>query len=1037
MQDPKEPIWNLSIEDLFVTPHEQAAPARAVPVVINLRSSGAPVRLPHLPGFEKLLVYRIEDVEHGRPRFRVRLGFFDSRADAEAALVRLREEYSTAFIASVEDADLPHASEEIAARVRAARAAAPQRRKDDAAAVSGTPELDAALRRHENLKRRAGDNVPPKPKDVFELFPDDHPAVGPARPLVSPTPVQTAAPRPQPAAKQDPAKKPRKPAILSRPAANAPVPAGGADAPVKHSSPARKQPAGKDASFLATGKFRAHGGAKANKEAPREKACETLSAVAFDILNDFDRRRLDGTGGTPDHGSKKAARTSHAAAHSTGKHKAPVKSHAPKKPPKAEKTVPAPAAAAAAAPAAPDVEPAVTPAVKPHAPPVAAAAPPPVALTPESVLDALQTAPRLPVLKAPAEEPVPEVAVDDVTSFVPAIAAPTSAASPANVESPAKTDEHTIADDEPTIEVLAISEESVGAAGATSADAQAKSAAAAPEHVAETGPAAVEFEAGALDLAAPAVEFEAAALELAPATVEFEANALDLAVAREAAATAATEHAAELEATTDDVPVAQAIPEQPVVPATTAAPPAWSMSTAMFSASLDDALRPGTANTSVDAEAGAATAPLGNDDTAFDLEVLALELDSAAGIMVAATDDPLNAPQRESTDNEARASQVVAEQRLAAEELAEAARLEAERKAEAERAAAAAAREEAERFAEEAKRAEAARVAAEQAAEAARLEAERIAEEKRLAEEQRIAAEKAAAEEKRIAAEKAAAEAKRIAAEKVAAEKAAAEKAAADAKRAAEEKLAAEKARLEAERSAREKAAAGKVVPIAPRAAAQKAPAPATATAATAAAPAAAQASTGVNGKTLNDEEAVVLITQAEESLSKWYAVQLSASDEKPNIEQLPQLEIFAEYQLYTAARAVDGRVQHVVRLGFFSNESGALAVAAYMKAFFDNPTTTRVSVAEHDRFSRRKAAPEPEPAAETRANRTHITYADAASARAEARRGDGAQADGTAREGNGEPRRRWTDGAQAATATREPAADKTSTSSIWKRLFR
>jgi hypothetical protein len=1299
MQDPKEPIWNLSIEDLFVAPHEQAPVASAVPVVINLRSSGAPIRVPHLPDFEHLRVYRIEDQEHGRPRFRMRLGFFETRAAAEAALGKLRDEFTTAFIASVEEADLPHASEEVAARVRAARDSIPKRRKEDAKAASGTPDLDAAISRHENLKRRASDNPPPQPKDVFELFPDDHPAVTPSRPLVSPTPVQaTPAAKPHEAARHD-ARKARKPPHVAKPALKSTAPAIGGQAaptkpapavhgqaaPAKHAPQAKKPHVTKQPSFTATGKFKAHGGAK-SKEPPREKACDTLSEVAFDILNDFDKRRLDQESGAPAqkvaraaptagkpatspaakspapvqkpanpiaatpasppapaHGHAKPAKSSHTAKHATGKHKVPVKpQHAPKKPYKAEK--PAPAAGSAGPSEAVATAPAFAPPVavsSPAAPSISSAArkpePAPAHLTAESVFDALATAPRLLAFRnTPVAEPVPEVAVDDVASLVPT-STPVSAAAPA----PATGHDGPIADDEPTIEVLAISEESVTAAlhpanEPAVATKQATGEAAAEAKIADAGPAAVEFEASAVELAPPAVEFEAAAVELAPATVEFEATALELPAATQPVPPAATvECVAEIEASADDVPLAldqaathapadvvpsnavaevevsvEDIPtlEQAVAPASnqsTAAPPGWSMSTAMFSASLDQALQSGTAETSDATESAQAPPSLDNDGTAFNLEVLALELDSAAELMVAATDDRQNAEEREAAEKELEARLLAEEERLLAEQAAEAtkqeaqraaeaarveaeqaaeaakreaeriaeseraaaaaaraeaeriaeearraeaarleaervaeaeraaaaaaraeaeriletarqaeaARLEAERVAEAERAAAAAAREQAERFAEEARRAEAARLAAEQAAEAARLEAERIAEaarleaeriaevarleaeraaeaarleaeriaeeqrlaeaarleaarieeekriagEKRLAEE-RAAEEKAAAEAKRVAEEKAAeakriaeekaaeakriAEAKRVAGEKAAAEakRVAEEKAAAEANRVAAEKRAAEAARLEAERIAKEKAAAEKVVPITAKSGVQKASPGAPASPA---APAAARAaaSAAVNGKTLNNKEAAGLITQTElteESLSKWYVVQLSVSDEQPNTEQLPQHEIFAEYQLYTVACAVDGRLQHVVRLGFFGNEGGALAVAAYMKAFFENPTTTRVSVAEHDRFSRRKVKPPPEPLEVEKSDRTRVSYADAASARAAARKTDAAAQNGAAPSGaeaDG-PRRRWTDGARPANPPPEPAVDKTSTSSIWKRLF-
>lgn len=92
MQDPNEPIWNFSIEDLLVVPPEQAALDVKGPFIINLRTAAAPIGMSVIAGFEHLRTYRLSDMEHGRPRFRARLGFFDTRAEADAALAKLRRE---------------------------------------------------------------------------------------------------------------------------------------------------------------------------------------------------------------------------------------------------------------------------------------------------------------------------------------------------------------------------------------------------------------------------------------------------------------------------------------------------------------------------------------------------------------------------------------------------------------------------------------------------------------------------------------------------------------------------------------------------------------------------------------------------------------------------------------------------------------------------------------------------------------------------------------------------------------------------------
>ncbi|HVF15750.1 MAG TPA: SPOR domain-containing protein [Steroidobacteraceae bacterium] len=75
--------------------------------VINLCASMAPVTnvAKTLPGFETLRLYQVARREDGRTRYRLRLGFFTSEADAEAALNSVRSEYPTAFTACLCDED--------------------------------------------------------------------------------------------------------------------------------------------------------------------------------------------------------------------------------------------------------------------------------------------------------------------------------------------------------------------------------------------------------------------------------------------------------------------------------------------------------------------------------------------------------------------------------------------------------------------------------------------------------------------------------------------------------------------------------------------------------------------------------------------------------------------------------------------------------------------------------------------------------------------------------------------------------------------
>src|SRR5690606_19637154 len=61
--------------------------------VINLCTSMAPIPVPGktLPGLEVYRLYQVMRIEDGRTRYRLRLGFFSTKADADAALVRVRD----------------------------------------------------------------------------------------------------------------------------------------------------------------------------------------------------------------------------------------------------------------------------------------------------------------------------------------------------------------------------------------------------------------------------------------------------------------------------------------------------------------------------------------------------------------------------------------------------------------------------------------------------------------------------------------------------------------------------------------------------------------------------------------------------------------------------------------------------------------------------------------------------------------------------------------------------------------------------------
>jgi SPOR domain len=85
---------------------------------------------------------------------------------------------------------------------------------------------------------------------------------------------------------------------------------------------------------------------------------------------------------------------------------------------------------------------------------------------------------------------------------------------------------------------------------------------------------------------------------------------------------------------------------------------------------------------------------------------------------------------------------------------------------------------------------------------------------------------------------------------------------------------------------------------------------------------------------------------------SRWFVIQLALADHAFDPDAVPNLDIFSEYRLYSVAGLDQGRVVHALRLGFFREEIGAVAVASYLAAYWEKPTIKRVSLAERERFA-------------------------------------------------------------------------------------
>jgi hypothetical protein len=86
--------------------------------------------------------------------------------------------------------------------------------------------------------------------------------------------------------------------------------------------------------------------------------------------------------------------------------------------------------------------------------------------------------------------------------------------------------------------------------------------------------------------------------------------------------------------------------------------------------------------------------------------------------------------------------------------------------------------------------------------------------------------------------------------------------------------------------------------------------------------------------------------------VSRWFVIQLALADRAFDPDAVPNLDLFSEYRLYSVAGSDQGRVVHALRLGFFREEIGAVAVASYLGAYWDKPTIKRVSLAERERFA-------------------------------------------------------------------------------------
>ena len=148
-----------------------------------------------------------------------------------------------------------------------------------------------------------------------------------------------------------------------------------------------------------------------------------------------------------------------------------------------------------------------------------------------------------------------------------------------------------------------------------------------------------------------------------------------------------------------------------------------------------------------------------------------------------------------------------------------------------------------------------------------------------------------------------------------------------------------------------------------PPAAVKPAAAPVTSKAPTAPKPAAAThhkqpaapAKRGDSHLSLDSTQTMRALTSVEledEDALPWFVIELATAGEAFDPDTVPNLDIFAEYRLYCVADVGKNAIVHSLRVGFFSAEIAAKAVASYLAEYYEKSTVKRVSVAERERFA-------------------------------------------------------------------------------------
>ena len=291
-------IWHLTIDDLLEPLPASPRLGGPGPFVINLSASTAPISVPmkavaEHPGTH---VYQIQRTEDRRVRYRLRLGPFETEAEAEALLSTVREIYPSALTASAEAEDL-RSIEAIKNKIEAQQLAAVKAAMSKAAAASlpnGRPGLARAAA-PEAAERPPGaptdgEALPTSPPPAWLALrtPKPVPAEQPVE-LDVPSPAAKPSPKPPPASVKAAAPAPAKSARGFAPArwsaaARAFVPSADFASATASASTVDKAQAGAPAAGMSPGTAATAPASPATTAAPARPEVPTVSVVPESLI---------------------------------------------------------------------------------------------------------------------------------------------------------------------------------------------------------------------------------------------------------------------------------------------------------------------------------------------------------------------------------------------------------------------------------------------------------------------------------------------------------------------------------------------------------------------------------------------------------------------------------------------------------------------------------------------------------------------------------------------------------------------------------